>query len=482
MHSVMHNTYMKHGRNMRMGRHQLCSEERIEVLSNTIERHHPSRNTPSLLYPDSCSDGNWRSHIRKKEVYASPRFLAKISFKDYWICGVKTINWENSSWKHLSLVMSMSSVLSAEKSSYSNTILCQSYMAWEDKLTWFNSSREYRALDRIDGEPIEFEWNIFQGFTTLQLRHKVQKLLLRLGETPENFIGRIIFMSMFNNISWGSKNNKKKCESNAQLVSLFAKRFGAGRSSFLGLGSEKKWYSISEAGPQGEWDKMALKMMVTLAESGHPVFRVTSPLSRGVLKSKGGGKLSIHWCTDQETFKTFFRTITSVNQPSFYGTVVTMCEDISILCGKTRCERTVEFLVRAKCDQDKRAFDWWCSCTERSSIAKIWRTNWKVITTSQIKQILFGCRIPDCSWSRTQIQWFDTLPKDEKSSDLKGWIRGNTKIGVGSHNRHLQDKYGVEIWIESVKKDNSLSWVRISYGSNKLFTNLNNNEQEMSEM
>ena len=85
MHSVMYNTCIKHGRNMRMGRHQLCSEERIEVLSNTIERHHPSRNTPSLLYPDSCSDGNWRSHIRKKKVYASPRFLAKISFKDYWM-------------------------------------------------------------------------------------------------------------------------------------------------------------------------------------------------------------------------------------------------------------------------------------------------------------------------------------------------------------------------------------------------------------
>ena len=40
---------------------------------------------------------------------------------------------------------------------------------------------------------------------------------------------------------------------------------------------------------KGEWDKMAEKMMVTLAESGLPVFRATSPLSRGQLKSKGGG-------------------------------------------------------------------------------------------------------------------------------------------------------------------------------------------------
>ena len=62
-------------------------------------------------------------------------------------------------------------------------------------------------------------------------------------------------LSMFNDISWGSKDNKIECESNAQLVSLFARRFGAGQWSFLGPGSEKKWYSISEDSPQGEWDK-----------------------------------------------------------------------------------------------------------------------------------------------------------------------------------------------------------------------------------
>ena len=112
---------------------------------------------------------------------------------------------------------------------------------------------------------------------------------------------------------------QQECESNAQLVSLYAKRFGAGQWSFLGPGSEKKWYSISEDSPQGEWDKMAEKMMVTFAESGHPVFRATSPLSRGVLKSKGGGKLSIHNCAEFATIETVFRIIISVNQLSLCG-------------------------------------------------------------------------------------------------------------------------------------------------------------------
>ena len=59
-------------------------------------------------------------------------------------------------------------------------------------------------------------------------------------------------MSMFNDISLGSKDNKKECESSAQLVSLHAKRFGAGQWPFLGLGSEKKWNSFSEESPQRE--------------------------------------------------------------------------------------------------------------------------------------------------------------------------------------------------------------------------------------
>ena len=145
--------------------------------------------------------------------------------------------------------------------------------------------------------------------------------------TPEKFTGRIIFMSMFNDISWRSKDNKKECESNAQLVSLYAKRFGAGQWSFLGPGSEKKWYSICEDSPQGERDKIAETMMLTFAESAHPVFRSTSPLSRGVLKSKGGRKLSIQYCADSGTNETVFRKIISVIQLSLCGAVAEMCEE-----------------------------------------------------------------------------------------------------------------------------------------------------------
>ena len=89
----------------------------------------------------------------------------------------------------------------------------QSNYAWEDRLTWFKSSSEYRALDTIDGEPMEFEWNIFPGFITLQLVREVQEFLSKMSVQPEDFTGRIIFfMSMLNDISWGSLDNEKECE------------------------------------------------------------------------------------------------------------------------------------------------------------------------------------------------------------------------------------------------------------------------------
>ena len=84
-------------------------------------------------------------------------------------------------------------------------------------------------------------------------------------------------------------------------------------------GSETKFYSTCNDGPQGEWDRVAESMMIKFGESGHPVFRATSPLSRGTLKSRGGGKLSIHFCADGDTIETDFRTIISVNQISING-------------------------------------------------------------------------------------------------------------------------------------------------------------------
>ena len=135
----------------------------------------------SELIGKNYSD-NWHSiknteDLTMKQMFdISEKLITEQSDEIY---GVKTINWEDSSWKYLSLIgdEQVISLLHTKVYVFSDSVLClgkmnenpQSNIAWEDRLTWFKSSSEYRTLDRIDGEPMEIEWNIFPGFTTLQL-------------------------------------------------------------------------------------------------------------------------------------------------------------------------------------------------------------------------------------------------------------------------------------------------------------------------
>ena len=92
-------------------------------------------------------------------------------------------------------------------------------------------------------------------------------------------------MSMFNETSGDRKGNKEECLANARVVKVFAKKFGIGQWSFIDPGSEKKWYS-AENSPQGGLDQIADEMLLEFAESGHLIFRATTPLSRGYSRAK----------------------------------------------------------------------------------------------------------------------------------------------------------------------------------------------------
>ena len=244
------------------------------------------------------------------------------------INGLDKILWEKYSWTRLSLIDD-EIVINLQRTKvyvFSDSVLCpgkvlqhpESNEAWKNRVAGVRSEKSYRDYDAINGESTEFEWNIFPGFTTLQLCDKISDLLSSMGQTPESFTGRILFMSMFNDIFCDRYDNKNECLRNANIVKTFAGRFG--------IGSEKKWYP-SENSPQGAWDHVAEEMLLLFAESGHPIFRSTTPLSRGKLKSKGKGKVSIHFTADQDTVDTIYRIILSVNQLSVYGAVAAICDE-----------------------------------------------------------------------------------------------------------------------------------------------------------
>ena len=54
-----------------LGRYTDCSTKKIEVLSNKIERSHPQRYTPSLLYIESKCDEIWRDHLPERVCVTS---------------------------------------------------------------------------------------------------------------------------------------------------------------------------------------------------------------------------------------------------------------------------------------------------------------------------------------------------------------------------------------------------------------------------
>ena len=74
-----------------------------------------------------------------------------------------------------------------------------------------------------------------------------------------------------------------------------------------------------------------------------------------------------------------------------------------------------------------------------------------------------------------------TLPRDDPASQPKGWIQGNMRIlPVLEVTTSFQNgKHGIEIRIWSVGQDNSQSWVRISYGTNKYVIDSNHNNTEI---
>ena len=51
---------------------------------------------------------------------------------------------------------------------------------------------------------MEFEWKNFPGFTTSGILDEIQNMMAELKCEPEHFQGWIIFMSMFNDIGWGT--------------------------------------------------------------------------------------------------------------------------------------------------------------------------------------------------------------------------------------------------------------------------------------
>ena len=159
-----------------------------------------------------------------------------------------------------------------------------------------------------------------------------------------------------------------------------------------------------------------------------------------MLKSKGGGKLSIHNCANPGTIETVFRTNISVNQLSIYGAVAEMCEECDSCPDRTGrlvvegqsnplfvpsvmkthipltddpAQQKEDLLQRYKERIEKLSQQDRVSkiCTDAGFLATVDVGQYFMTKDTEVSQFTESVACRQC-----------TLPRDEKSSDPKGWI------------------------------------------------------------
>ena len=166
---------------------------------------------------------------------------------------------------------------------------------------------EYGALDKIDGESMEFDWNFFPGFSTLQLVREVQELLSRLGVEQEHFTGRIFFISMFNDISWGSKDNEKmriKCSARFFLCeNIFTRTIIIPRTWI-----RKEMVFYSRIQPTRKMGQGCRTDDVNICREQTSNLTIQESIQRSAQEQRLGN-IVIHFCADRETIEIVFRTV-----------------------------------------------------------------------------------------------------------------------------------------------------------------------------
>ena len=167
-----------------------------------------------------------------------------------------------------------------------------------------------------------------------------------------------------------------------------------------------------------------------------------------MLNSKGGEKLSIHYCADQETITTVFRTITSINQLSLYGAVAEMCEEYESyhdgtgrpVVGGWSSSSFVQSVIKTNVplNDDDLAHKEFLLQRYGERIEKLSQqdrlrkncTDAGSLTTVEVRQYFKTEDTEKFSQFTDSVACREyTLPRDEDTSEPKGWIRGNTEIG-----------------------------------------------------
>ena len=212
----------------------------------------------------------------------------------------------------------------------------QLYETWETHIKYLVQSKEDRELHNLAGHPEQFGWRNYSRTHHNDDFTRDQENDGREITSPSEFQGRIIFMSMFNDIEWWAKQNESKCSENSVEVATCARDFAQGRWSFLGSGDVNTWYGTSDDKPKGKWNALAHKMIEQFQTSGRPVLLCSDPLETVSLHARG--KETFHFNADSSSPELLMTTILAVDQLTTYHAVsiwynrVQKMHDVSTAC------------------------------------------------------------------------------------------------------------------------------------------------------
>ena len=168
----------------------------------------------------------------------------------------------------------------------------------EQSVAGARSEKSDRDYDGVNVSRLHSSGTFSQDSQRCSSVIKICDFLSYLGQTPESFTGRILLMPMYIDIFWNRKRQQRWMFKEMLIMWRHLRED-------LVLDQVLRQSGILPR-TQGVWDNIAEDVLLQFAESGHPIFRAT-PLSRGQVKSKGRGKLFLHFTADQDTVDTIYR-------------------------------------------------------------------------------------------------------------------------------------------------------------------------------
>ena len=98
--------------------------------------------------------------------------------------GIRVFDFQDLRWMSTSLLHSRAYQCSTDKVCvFSDSLLCLGKMgdnlveSWKKQIQWYSDHNCFSELNRIDGQPMEFAWKIFPGFTTVAILKEIQQMM-----------------------------------------------------------------------------------------------------------------------------------------------------------------------------------------------------------------------------------------------------------------------------------------------------------------